>query len=196
MSRPIRDRHARRTLAGILAIAAALVLVAAPASAKPLVREHYSGTDSFDFDDCGFTIHDDVTFRGLFMLKPGQHGDPTPRLSDNYDSHEVLSANGKFFTIDHNGLYKDLHVTNVEGTLYRFVAKESGRPFTVRDMNGAVVFKDRGLLVTTFVVDTLGDSDLDNDVFVDGSFSLLKDAGSHPGFYADFCEDIAIPLLG
>ena len=58
------------------------------------------------------------------------------------------------------------------------------------------MFKDRGLLFTTFVVDTLGDSDLDNDVFVDGSFSLLKDAGSHPGFYADFCEDIAIPLLG
>jgi hypothetical protein len=40
--------------------------------------------------------------------------------------------------------------------------------------------RDRGVLFTTFVVDTLGDSDLDNDVFIDGSFSLLKDAGSHP----------------
>ena len=180
----------------VLCLVAALFLVAAPASAKPLDQEHYSGTDSFDFDDCGFTIHDDVTFHGLFMLKPGRHGDPTPLLSDNYDSHEVLSANGKFFTIDHNGLYKDLHVTNVGGTLYQFVSKESGHPYTVRDMTGAVVFKDRGVLFTTFVVDTLGDSDLDNDVFIDGSFSLLKDAGSHPAFYADFCNDIAIPLLG
>ena len=180
----------------VLGLVAALFLVAAPASAKPLDHEHYSGTDSFDFDGCGFTIHDDVTFHGLFMLKPGRHGDPTPLLSDNYDSHEVLSANGKFFTIDHNGLYKDLHVTNVGGTLYQFVSKESGHPYTVRDMTGAVVFKDRGVLFTTFVVDTLGDSDLDNDVFIDGSFSLLKDAGSHPAFYADFCTDIAIPLLG
>jgi hypothetical protein len=90
----------------VLCLAAALFLVAAPASAKPLVHEHYSGTDSFDFDDCGSTIHDDITFRGLFMLKPGKHGDPTPLLSDNYDSHEVLTANGKFFTIDHNGLYQ------------------------------------------------------------------------------------------
>jgi len=180
----------------LLCVAAASLVLAAPVSAKPLEHDHYSGTDAFDFDDCGFTIHDDVTFGGLFMLKPGRQGDPTPLLSDNYDSHEVLSANGKFFTIDHNGLYKDLHVTNVSGTLYRFVSKESGRPFIVRDMTGALVSKDRGVLFTTFVVDTLGDSDLDNDVFVDGSFSLLKDAGSHPAFYEDFCDDIAIPLLG
>ena len=33
-----------------------------------------------------------------------------------------------------------------------------------------------------------GDSDLDNDVFIEGSFALLKDAGRHPGFYIDFCE--------
>ncbi len=85
-----------------------------------------------------------------------------------------LLANGTFFTIDHNGLYKDLHVTNVGGTLYQFVSKESGHPYTVRDMAGAIVLKDRGVLFTTFVVDTLGDSDPDNDVFVDGSFSLLK----------------------
>jgi hypothetical protein len=46
------------------------------------------------------------------------------------------------------------------------------------------------------VVDALGDADLDKDVLVDGSFSVLKDAGSHPAFYEDLCTDIAIPLLG
>ena len=74
----------KRLLVGLFA---ALFLVAAPASAKPLVHDHYSGTDSFDFDGCGFTIHDDDTFQGLFMLKAGRHSDPTPLLSDNYDSH-------------------------------------------------------------------------------------------------------------
>jgi hypothetical protein len=178
----------------VLTLTIAGLFVAAPVSAAPLVHEHYSGTDSFDFDDCGFTIHDDVVFNGLFMLKAGKHGDPTPRLSDNYEAHERLSANGKFLTIDHNGLYKDLHVTHIEGTIYEFVAMEVGRPFTLRDMNGKVVLKDRGRLLTTFRVDTLGDSDLDNDVFVDGSFSLLRDSGSHPAFYLDFCE-IVVPLL-
>lgn len=48
-----------------MVLAFAMLLAAAPTQAKPLVREHYSGTDSFDFDDCGFTIHDDVTFSGV-----------------------------------------------------------------------------------------------------------------------------------
>ena len=177
-----------------LTLAIVTLFAAAPASAKPLVHEHYSGTDSFDFADCGFVIHNDVTFSGLFLLKPGKHGDPTPRLFDNYVSHERLSANGKFVTIDHNGLYKDLHVTRIEGTIYEFVVMEAGRPFTLRDMNGSLIFKDRGLLLASFRVDTLGDSDLGNDVFVDGSFSVLRDSGSHPGFYVDFCEVVG-PLL-
>ena len=178
----------------VLTLAIAGLFVAAPVSAAPLVREHYSGTESFDFDDCGFVIHVENTFSGLFMLKPGKRGDPTPRLFDNYKSHEVVSANGKFVTIDHNGLYKDLHVTRIEGTIYEFVAMEVGRPFTLRDMNGNLIVKDRGRLLVSFSVDTLGDSDLENDIFVDGSFTLLRDSGSHPGFYIDFC-DIVVPLL-
>jgi len=42
--------------------------------------------------------------------------------------------------------------------------------------------------VIQFTVDTKGDSVLDHDEFIEGSFSLLKDAGSHPGFHIDFCE--------
>ena len=37
-------------------IPALVVLIfpmAAPAQGAPLEREHYSGTDTFDFDDCG-----------------------------------------------------------------------------------------------------------------------------------------------
>ncbi len=56
--------------------------------------------------------------------------------------------------------------------------------------------RPRRRLVYTFQVDTQGDTDLDNDVFIDGSFSVLADNGRHPAFYADFCQDIAIPLLG
>jgi hypothetical protein len=172
------------------AVALALTM-ALPAQAAPLEREHYSGSDSFDFDFCGPLIHNEVTFEGLFMLKaPTKPGAP-PRYFDNYEAHEVLTANGRTITVDHNGLYKDLHATLISGTTYRFEAQESGQPFVARDDTGAVLIRDRGVLKTAFVVDTKGDNDLDNDVFIEGSFELLADHGSHPAFYLDFCEVLA-----
>jgi hypothetical protein len=177
-------------------VALLALAVAGPVQAAPLEYEHYSGTDSFDFDDCGFVIHDEVVFEGVFMLKaPAEEGAP-PRLFDNYHSIETLTANGRTATIEHQGLYKDLHITLVEGTIYQFVAMEAGRPFTVLDADGNVLIRDRGVLFTTFQVDTMGDTDLDNDVFIDGSWSLLKDAGSHPGFYIDFCAEMTAYFLG
>jgi hypothetical protein len=178
-------------------VLALLVLAfAGPAQAAPLVRDHYSGTDSFDFDDCGFVIHDEITFEGVFMLKaPRTDGGP-PYLFDNYESHETLTANGRTLTIDHQGMYKDLHITLVEGTVYQFVAMESGQPFVVRDDDGNVLIRDRGVLKTTFQVDTQGDTDLENDVFIEGSWSLLADNGRHPGFYIDFCAEMEAYFFG
>jgi len=181
----------KRTLAPLAGLLALGLAMAAPVQAAPLEWEHYSGTDSFDFDDCGFVIHEDVTFSGLFMLKAPKDSDAPPRLFNNYESHETLTANGKTMTIDHQGLYKDLRITRVEGTVFRFVSIENGRPFVVRDGDGNILYHDRGSLRTAFVVDTQGDQDLDNDVFLDGSFELIKDAGRHPGFYVDFCEIMA-----
>ena len=184
----------KRRLIPVVALMA--MALAAPVQAAPIEYEHYSGTDSFDFVDCGFVIHDEVVFEGVFMLKaPGADGAP-PRLFDNYHAIETLTANGRTATIEHQGLYKDLHVTLVEGTIYQFVAMESGRPFTVLDSDGNVLIRDRGVLVTTFQVDTKGDSDLENDEFIEGSWSLLKDAGSHPGFYIDFCAEMTTYFLG
>ena len=69
-------------------LAALALALPVAAQAAPLEREHYSGTDSFDFDDCGFTVHEEVTFEGTFMLKaPRAQGAP-PYLFDNYETHE------------------------------------------------------------------------------------------------------------
>jgi hypothetical protein len=171
------------------ALAALVVSMAAPAGAAPLERENYSGTDDYSFSDCGFVVNGHVEFSGVFMLKaPRNPGEP-PLYFDNYEAHETLTAEGsdRVLTIDHQGLYKDLRVTQVEGTVYQFISQEAGQPFVVRDEAGNVLIRDRGLLRTTFQVDTLGDTDLDNDVFIEGTFELLADHGSHPGFYLDFC---------
>ena len=193
----LRDRtRLHVTKLSIPALVLLAVALPAPAQAGPLEREHYSGTDSFDFDDCGFVIHHEVVYEGLFMLKaPREEGAP-PRLFDNYEAHETLTANGRTLTIDHQGLYKDLRATLVEGTIYQFVVMEAGQPFVVRDGAGNVLLLDRGVLVATFQVDTKGDSDLENDEFIDGSFSLLADHGRHPGFYLDFCEMAEAYFLG
>ena len=187
-------RAVKKRLVPIVALLA--LAVSGPAQAAPIVYEHYSGTDSFDFDDCGFVIHNEVVFEGVFMLKAPRTDGAPPRYFDNYHAIETLTANGRTGTIEHQGIYKDLRITHVEGTIYEFVAMEAGQPFTARDADGNVLLRDRGVLVTTFQVDTKGDSDLENDVFIEGSWSLLKDAGAHPGFYIDFCAAVEAYFLG
>jgi hypothetical protein len=160
---------------------------------------HYSYVDFFTYSDCGLTVNGEVHGSGTFRLNPGRHGDATPYLFDNYEWHIVSTnpANGKWFREDGNGLYRDLHITNVDGTIYSFVAQETGRPYSLTAMDGTQVFVDRGRLLTTFQVDTKGDDDLGNDEFVEGSWALLDENGSHPGFFfeGDFCE-IVQDLLG
>ncbi len=160
---------------------------------------HYHYRDFFTFSDCGPTVVGTNESMGQFRLKAGRHGDPTPYYFDNYEWHTVYTnpANGKWFREDGQGLYRDLHITNVEGTVYTFVSQEVGRPYTLTDMNGNRLFMDRGRLLTTFQVDTKGDDDLSNDEFIDGSFQLLDENGAHPGYFfdGDFCE-IVQDLLG
>src|SRR4051812_24375115 len=151
---------------------------------------HYAWTDRFTYSDCGFPVEVAAHGDGTFRLLPGKRGDVTPYYFDNYRNTTVTTnpANGKWFMEEGNGLYRDLHITNVSGTVYTFVAQEVGRPYTLTDMNGTKVYFDRGRLLRTFQVDTKGDADLSNDEFIDGSFQLLADNGSHPGFYIDdFC---------
>jgi hypothetical protein len=163
-----------------------LLALAGPAQAGPLEREHYSWTDAYSFDDCGFVIDVEVTGEGVFMLKAPRADGAPPYLFDNYDVHETLTANGRTVTIDHQGLYKDLRISHVSGTIYQFTAMEAGQPWVARDADGNVLVRDRGVIKTTFQVDTMGDTNLDNDVFLDATWSVLQVSGPHPAFGEDF----------
>ena len=160
---------------------------------------HYSWVDRFTYDDCGVTVEVAAEGSGSFRLRPGKHGDPTPYLFDNYHWQAVHTNpdNGKWLREEGQGMYRDLKITNVDGTIYTFVAQETGRPYTLTDMDGNKVFFDRGRLLTTFQVDTKGDDDLSNDEFIEGSFELLADNGAHPflHFEGEWC-DIVQDLLG
>jgi hypothetical protein len=174
-------------------------------SSATTATSHYRGLDRFSYT-CDFgqgqqiQVNGAGEHHGVFTLKSGHQGDPTPYLTDNYSWYLVSTnpANGKWFREDGNGIYKDLHITNVEGTVYTFVSQETGQPYSLTDMNGNRVFFDRGRLLTTFQVDTKGDADLSNDEFIDGSYQLLSENGAHPGYFfgGDWCTDIVQPLLG
>lgn len=159
---------------------------------------HYSWVDRFAYDDCGFLVTGSGFGGGLFRLAT-RGSNPTPYYFDNYEWHFITTnpANGKWFREDGNGVYRDLRITNVEGTIYSFQAQETGRPYTMTDMTGRKVFFDRGRLLTTFQVDTKGDADLSNDEFIEDSWSLLADNGAHPFFHFDgeWC-DLVQELLG
>jgi hypothetical protein len=165
----------------------------------PSDGKHYSWNDRFTYDDCGFRVDGVAWGSGMFTLKPGRHGDPTPYYFDNSESHVITTnpANGKWFREDAQTLYKDLHITNVQGTVYTFVSEQTGRAYTLTDMNGHRVYFDRGHLVTTSQVDTHGDDDLSNDEFIDGSFEILADNGDHSSLSIDdWCAQVVQPLLG
>ena len=179
---------------GALCASAVVVMAAAPVAAKPLERERYTSvdTDTFTDTECGAAITIDYRgqFSGLFMLKRGRGGDPTPYFFDNYSGVETFTnvANDKTATIKHQGLFKDVRIVRVEGTIYHFTAIETGRPVVVFGPDGERLIFDRGRIRYSFVVDTKGDTDLSNDEFIEGFEPDV--AGPHPIFFgeADFCD--------
>ena len=179
----------------------ALLICSATAGAQVIERERYSGTFSGDEESCGYDLHFEGTYSGLIMWKMrGNQLTPTPYFFDNYEYREVLALeDGRGFIIQGNGTYKNISITHVRGTIYRFLSIDVGQVFTIRTLEGRVVERNRGLLKTTFLLDTRGDADPDNDVFIEGSFRFLKDAGKHPAAYStdeEFCAVIDEAIRG
>ena len=183
----------RRMALIVSAALAVAAMVAAPATAGSLAHERYEGSDAGTWSGCGPTYEFEGRWSGLFTLKAGHAGDPTPYLTDNYEWHWINRnpANGKWFTEAGQAQYKDVMITNLHDTVYRFIAQNSGSPYTITTSDGRKFVMDRGLLRYQFDVDTQGDDNLDNDVFLEGSDSLIADHGSHPVWHMtgdDYCD--------
>jgi hypothetical protein len=190
----------RRSLLAALVSAFALITLAGPALGKPLVHELYSGTDTFVVEDlCGTDWSVDATFSGNFMLKAGRHGSP-PYFFDNYSYEEIwtdLSDPTRMVVHRGNALWQDHHITLVEGTTFHFEVIEAGQPSTWWTVDGELIFRDRGSIVWEFTVDTLGDDDLSNDIFIsdEGPTSIH---GPHPELVSgeEFCPTINAAIDG
>ena len=177
-----------------------LVTSTIPAAARVLVHDHYSGTFSDHERSCGRHVHFEGVFSGLFMGKGNAHADQPLRSFNHYDVHEVFTlANGDGYIIDQRVLHNEMRVSHVRGSIYRLKAIEVGQVFTIRTLGGKAVERNRGLLEFSYLVDTNGDSDYRNDVFIADSFHLVTDAGKHPELTSteeEFCAAIDEAIRG
>lgn len=182
-------------LVAALAATAVLAFGGGPAAATVIGQEHYSGTDSFSFDDCGFTLDVESEFHGQALLRV----DPTGQaflVKDKFWYRDVVTNpdTGKWFVVRGNGLFHEIKATQVSGTIYEFVAVEAGQPFVIESSDGSVIVRDRGVIRHTYLFDTLGDG-MPGGEFLEETGTVVN--GPHPGFAPDFpfCE-IAAELTG
>ena len=174
--------------AGVLAVA--LLAWALPAHAEVILHEHFADSFSDDPELCGIPVHSEFEFSGVTHLRVGKGDlDSAFFLLLRIQTTETITnpANGKFLVIEGNALQHDVKATPVGGSVFEFTAVEAGQPFVLRDMAGAVLLRDRGVIRTTILFDTLGDD-------TPGGVTLeeidVRVAGPHPGFFMDddaFC---------
>ena len=195
MSASFSEKSRTKWLLTGLATLTAIVLGASAASATVIAQEHYSGTDFYSFDDCGFTINGQSDFYGQALIRVDQGGEAF-FVKDKFWYRDVLTnaETGKWFVMRGNALFHEIKATQISGTIYEFVAIEAGQPFVIEDSAGNVIVRDRGVIRHTALFDTLGDG-TPGAVFLEETHTAVH--GPHPGFADDFpfCE-IAAELTG
>jgi len=165
----------------------ALPLAAGPVGATVVLRDHYSDDYAFSFDDCGFWVDVSGHDQGMAQLRVGKGEFASAFfLHDNYSFVETWTNRdtGDFITVSGNGLTHETKATHVSGTIYEFTSIDAGQPFVVRDSDGNLILRDRGVIRQVIQFDTLGD-DVPGGAFIaDVSFSAH---GPHPGLDFDIC---------
>lgn len=176
---PGKSRGLWAPLAILLALA-----IAAPAAAVTYSREVYEGTDAWSYDDCGPVVDATAEFGGRFSLRAGTGEDEAAFFAhDTFWFREVhlRASDGKVAIIEGKLNFKETKATRVDGSIFEFTAVFAGQ-VTMRDGDGVLVARDRGVIIDTILFDTLGDDTPGGDFieFVSGSLH-----GQFPSFTTD-----------
>jgi hypothetical protein len=182
-----------RLFATVCVATAVAVIGTQTAGATVVDRGTYSGTEPFVVDDCDFPLNGVSTFSGHFRAR-ADHGGQAFYALDNYRFRDVITnpETGKWFVIRGNGLFIETKATLVEGTVYEFVQHDAGQPFVIEDSAGRVIVRDRGLVSTNILFDTLGDGQPGGEPVAELDVVFR---GPHPGSEVDVCA-IAAELTG
>jgi hypothetical protein len=182
-----RSRRKARVLAvATFAMAIGLAFDVGRAAATVIQQHHYSDTESFTLDECGFTLEGQVEASGQLLLRAEQTGQVF-LAKDTFSFRTVLTnpETGKWFVLHGHGVYHDIKATQISSTVYEVVAIEAGQPFVIEDSAGNVILRDRGVIRTTYLFETLGDGRPSGYTIAVTDVAVR---GPHPSFDADFCE--------
>jgi hypothetical protein len=175
-----------RTALATLAVVAATVLCAAPASARQ--ADHFRVVDDVSFDDCGFTIDGHQDFMATEVLRRSTPdgvvlGQLAFRIRNVYTNPET----GASFSQSADGIARDVSAVNLGGEVFQYTSVQNGSVFTIRDGSGRVVSRDTGLIQFVVVVDESTGDLLSQEL---GTVN-----GPHAGFATGFCG-FADDLIG
>jgi hypothetical protein len=186
-----------KQLIALAGVVVALCATSGTASAVPPLRNVIviDEEDVFVETGCGDPVEIASTATGTIeeAIRPSNSGAP-PHYSQHYDIVETFTIveTGATIVFEHHATFRDVRIEPLGGTVYQFTAIEAGQPFVIRTVEGDVLYRDRGVIKFSIVVDTLGDDDLSNDVFIE--FLGAEVHGPHPLFDegVPVCELIAL----
>lgn len=185
-----------------MACAAALLAMttAVPASAAPILHEHFedAGTgELLDFCGGGDTVTFDFHVSGTFMYR-GNQQDGLPYYREDAHLTNTLTnlSNGKTAFHRINIAHKDTQVTdNGDGTLTVTFREASGGDHWF-DSNGKLVLPDTGVVWTQILVDDGGTpTDPTDDEFID-SLGDVKVVGQEGNVTDENFCDMILAVLG
>lgn len=170
----------------------AVMAAAAPAQATVFDQGYFTFEESNTEDLCGLEVRHDFAINGHFRTRTGKRdldqaffGKLSAHITDTFTN----LATEAFFTVEARLTEMDLKATPLGGDLFEFEFREAGMG-VVRDMDGDVVLRDRGVIWMRQVFDTLGDSQPGGNILDE---SVIRVSGPHPGFEQDdetFCAAV------
>ena len=183
---PVRSR--RRGWLGLLGATLILMTLSAGSASATIIERDRSIKIPYAFTawDCGYPMQVSGVSTDLVHIRADTKNPDIAYFTDNYAVKETwTTADGSFFTVTHNGMFKNVQAHRVSGSLYQFEDHETGQPFVVSDSSGRAVYRDRGNVVSDYTYD-----------FSTGEFNFLGNQlhGPHPMFTLDLCLAVA-PLV-
>ena len=146
----------------ITTLLAATALIAAPASATVVDQGRFVD-EPYDFAyDCGFPVEVAGVATGNYRLREGKGDDATAFFSLDRISFREIHTNpqtGAWFSLSGHFAENELTARPVDGSVFEFRSIKAGQMAVIRDSDGNLIDRDRGVLQRTILFDTGGDDD-------------------------------------
>jgi len=180
----------RRQIAVVLpTAAAAAVAFAAPAVAGAPLENRTPYEGSRTFTECDGAYEGVSTYSGTNTIQdtnPSLEGEFF-RFTDHYTFTDVLTNvdTGDYVVISGTGVFKELQPRSEGDGVFSYVTHDVGR-ITFSDSSGNVLIREAGMVVESWLFDTLNDGEPGGNVLDNG---LVRVSGPHPTFPEsfDFC---------